>query len=188
MVGWLIQITSSPNTTTLFTGHKKKILSVERAGQQSPSAFDLTLNHFGAASAAKHLPSSALRMMKWDDPGVTEWSSSWWPCWGRHPRALGRHACLSASRRRRPGGEAVDKTGGVSSVRLDSPNEYLSITQQADYLGLCWKTNSEMHTWNFAATRHVHCKVMIHLLIAMLKSKTLEKYVPLLCPNNQWLT
>lgn len=145
--GRLIQRTSSPSTTALFTGRKKKILSViqERAGQQSPSASDLPLIHFGAVSAAKHLPSSALWMMKWDDPGVTEWSSSWWPHWGRHQRAPGRPACLSVSRRRRPGGEVADKTGGVSSVRPHSPNESLSIRQQGEYLGLCWKTNWEFY-------------------------------------------
>lgn len=64
-------------------------------------------------------------MIKWDDPEVTEWNSSLWTRWGRHPWAPGRIACLSVSRRRHPGEGAVDRTGGASSGRQDSPSGYL---------------------------------------------------------------
>ncbi len=62
-------------------------------------------------------------------PRVTEWSSSWWPHWGRRPRAPGRPEYLSVSKRTRPGGEVVDKTGAVSSARQHSPGVCLSIRQ-----------------------------------------------------------
>lgn len=127
----LIQRTSSPSPTALFTDCWKKILSVTQLRavlQSSPAIWPAALPPSGQcllASTSLHRLSQDSE--KWDDAQVSEWNSSWWPRWGRGPRALGRHACLSGSRRRRPGGEAADTIGGVSSAKQRSPAVYLSI-------------------------------------------------------------
>lgn len=124
----LIQRTSSPSATASFTDREKKILSVIQTAGRSAISYSIWPD-FEAVSAGKLFPSPGLRMIKCNDHGVTEWSSSWWPHLGSCPRAPGRPACLSASRRRHPGGEVLDRTGGVSSVRPHSPTVYLPIRQ-----------------------------------------------------------
>lgn len=126
VLGQLIRRTSSPETT-LFMDCKRKIRPViqKQAGQQSLPASGLTSLRFGAVSAAT--PSLSLHAGWWNEvtPKVTEWNSSLWTRWGRQPRAPGPLACLFVSRKRRPGGGAVDTSGGASSRRQDSPGGYL---------------------------------------------------------------